>query len=669
MLRVIWESIRVNELLQRMPSAILSLGVALSITYLPGFAVLTQFAATRRIDKLSRWCIAPGVSIALYVVLFEACSLLHIKLNWLTPWVVVVISLLSLVLMQRGLSNGIIPGGWFSTNDNVLNRWRRKWDSITTGEKLAFVILGISLIAAMGIRLWVIRDLLAPPGGDSIHHTLIVQLMMVNGGLFQSWLPYDEATSFNYHFGFHAITTFYAWMRGVGAEFAVLFMGQILNTATILALFALVRLWIKSIWAGAFSVIVGGFISAFPATFINSGRYTQLAGQLILVAAIVLLATYLKEQHRRQNLVYLLLLPIVCAGVAMGQYQIAITFALLCIPLVVNSFLHWLHTYHDMSYALHASVGRVLVIAGLALLFFLPRGLDVLNSDVGRRLNRVLNSQAPQVKIGYAAIRPDAVTLSQTGLDDQNLWIWGLALIGVTIVLVERRQAIWFLVGAMLCALAMNPESVGINRDSLIDSGNLRLSVYIAISTLSGLAVGTLLDMLFQRNRLYNWAAAFGGIALIVAGTAYYPQVDPSSILVHSDDLAVMHWIDIHVPQGEHIAARGIVTFDNTLSSGIDAGWWIPFYTKHLTNLRPYPTGSSNDGQIQAIAFIQKMHGRDMSTIESARWLAGQGYHYFFVGSEESSDPADKILIEQILLNPAMPIVFQNGKAILLAIK
>src|SRR5437870_2338496 len=147
-----------NDVLTRFPSALAAAGIALVIAYLPGLAILNRFAAIRRIDGLSRLLIAPGVSAAAYVVLFAFCHVCGIKLGWWTPWAISIFAVGSLLYPRPR-----IP--------------RIHWTADTPAH-IALVVVAVVLLAS---RLSTIVGLVAPLWGDSVHHTIIVQLMLDNG--------------------------------------------------------------------------------------------------------------------------------------------------------------------------------------------------------------------------------------------------------------------------------------------------------------------------------------------------------------------------------------------------------------------------------------------------------------------------------------------------------
>jgi hypothetical protein len=652
---------QLSELALKLPSAFLATTIALVITYLPGYAILNGFAACRRMDWLSRLCIAPGVSIALYTLLFTFCYPLGVKLGVGTPWAIVLLSLAGLLINTQGAALRI---RWpFSRSGKGTGEWPR-------GDMLPQALLAVCFIAALGGQLYVVRDLVAPTGSDSVHHTLIVQLLLENGGLFQSWMPYVDSSSFTYHFGFHAITAMYAWMRGISAEFAVITMGQVLGVAAVMALYALVRPWVKTAWGAVFAVIFAAFASAYPAGFVIFGRDTQLAGQIILITALVLLNVFLVRRPSRENLAFFLLLSLTIAGLGLAQYQEAIIFAILAAALVVYHFVDRLARHETLRHAFLASAGRAFAIAAIALLLFLPRGLYALSpgSTSSVRLSRLSAEPGPELQHGYNSL-PDVVTLSQTGFGGQRAWVWMLAVCGIAVAGIWRRQALWLVGGGVLCIVAMDPQFIGIHRTGIVDPIHLSLSNYIYVVSLAALATGSVCDVLISRSQNYAWLPALLAAGITIYGVFKYPSVDPTAVLVFPQDLALMNCIRQQVPAEEHIAVRGTFYYDDTLLMGDDAGWWIPFYAQRQVNLLPLEA-SGVDPQVRRKnrAEFQEMLKRDMSTAESAQWLRQNGYRYFYIGAKAPGlvSPQENQLTQQLLRNPAFQTVCQTEEGRLL---
>ena len=248
---------------------------------LPGWALFSLL--WRGWDELN-WCsklgLSGGLSLAIYPLLLLWTDLVGLHLGPIYAWLPPIVGLLALVWKNRKLFFQIRSRlsqkiGYFS------NRKVPPVDFVLAD--IAFVIiLGFVIIS----RLWVIRYLDVPLFGDSYQHTMITQLIIDHGGLFNSWEPYAELTTFTYHFGFHSAAAVFHWISGISVEKALLWTGQLINILAILGLYPLAFKIAKNRWAGVIAMLVGGLLSSMPMCYVNWGRYTQLAGQVILPAVI-----------------------------------------------------------------------------------------------------------------------------------------------------------------------------------------------------------------------------------------------------------------------------------------------------------------------------------------------------------------------------------------------
>ena len=188
-------------------------GAFMAVVFLvmPGLALLRFCVPTRELGFISRLTLAPGVTTALCMLIFAWGKLVGLKFGPVTPWLILVASALAL-LANIGR-----------------DEWRDRLRRIPIGSWLA----GIALIAVLAVLLivrfnstlgWVV-----PPGIDSPNHTVVVQLLLEHGGLFDSWAPYSDAETFTYHFGFHGLAALFAWMSGSNAVFAVFVMARVMG--------------------------------------------------------------------------------------------------------------------------------------------------------------------------------------------------------------------------------------------------------------------------------------------------------------------------------------------------------------------------------------------------------------------------------------------------------
>ncbi len=641
---------QLSDLILKLPSAFLATTIALAITFLPGLAILNGFRAFRHIDWLSRLCIAPGVSVAFYVVMLEVCYVLHIQLGWWTPWLIAALATAWLLYRPPGLP-------------------RAEWQA----DKLAYIAFTLVAAALLTTRLAAIQGLVAPLFGDSVHHTIITQLILNNGGLFSSWQPYDDATTFTYHYGFHAFAAMYAWMRGTSAEFAVLMVGQIANFAVILGLYALVRQWTRSPWGGIFAMVVGGFVSSYPYAFLFWGRYTQLTGQVILIAALVLLSHVLRQPRKRSNMAQYPTVALVIAGLGMAQYKVAVLFIMICIALVLHHTAAWYWKRRNLGEAVRATIGRTAAIAVLAVFIGLPRMAVIFQSNLGADVQRIVSTDLPPTSASaQPSTSPNIASVSQSGLDGDSLWIWWVAVAGVVVALVWRRESLWLPAGVILCLLATYPNLFGIHRTGLVDEFHLTLTFYIVVAGLAGLAFGMLTEALVNRHEYIRLLTLACIVLVGVWGISRLPPVPVDSVYVLPDDVKLLQWIRQNIPTQEKIAGLSYVAL-NTYTVGQDAAWWIPFYTQHQTNIMLMAAAQEKTSATRTssseLALVKELNARDMSQPESAHWLVAQGYRYIYIGAKPlTSGDRQAILKEQLLTNPAMQVAHRVGKAVLLVI-
>ena len=163
-------------------------------------------------------------------------------------------------------------------------RWNR---SLLIGAGLT-VLIGAGVLAW---RLYQARDLVLPAWVDSVHHVLIVQAILNRGGLPTSLEPLVPVPLY-YHYGFHVLAAVFSFWSRLPADQAVLWLGQILMAAMSLAVYRLATvLWKKAGKNGAAvrgvtAALLVALVSHMPGYYLTWGRYTLLAGLVLLALAL-----------------------------------------------------------------------------------------------------------------------------------------------------------------------------------------------------------------------------------------------------------------------------------------------------------------------------------------------------------------------------------------------
>jgi hypothetical protein len=507
-------------------------------------------------------------------------------------------------------------------------------------------------------------------------------------GLFQSWAPYDESQSFTYHFGFHAVTVLFAWITGADSAYAVFVMSRAVGLCAAASLFAVVRLWTRSDWGGVFAVAMWELYSRHLHFFDLPGRWTLLTGLMALPSALVLFDLFLTEPPRKWFVG--LLTAITIAGLVLAQYKSALIFVVLATSLVCARCVSAIFSRTVVaaavaggriigtaggdtgSYNLNCARAKRLIgilagsvcVALFAFIFVMPRLSTVMQARTGEQLKSIVVEGPPMNPAAFGAPQLGVAEIFRTGFNTpQKIAASSLALLGGIIILVRRREVIWFAAGWLVLTLLMNPRLIGIDRVGLIDEIHWKFAVQTVIAIMAGLAVGLLCEVAVPRRPFaWNIGLMFVAIVLAAYGAMRLPPLPASSRFVLPADLRLMSWMKGHMPAGEKVAARSF--FDHGHVQGCDAAVWLPYFARHQTNqtslaadLEKAPAAVRE----KARQFTRELYARDMSTPESARWMREQGFPWFFVGAIQPEVEAN--LLEQIERNPGLELAWKENAA------
>ncbi|MDX1438198.1 MAG: hypothetical protein R3335_15410, partial [Anaerolineales bacterium] len=293
------------------------------VLILPGFVWLTWLAPQRK-DLASRLAQAIGLSLALNALLAEAAFLLGLSPD------TGVLALFYLVLGALALTSSALALRKIYYQRQVVRR-QLEGNILDAPPQTAWwqSPIFISLMVILGLaalifwRFYQARDLPLPPWVDPLHHVLIVRLILENQGLPATFDPYMPVP-FYYHFGFHINAALFSLFSRLPVEQAVLVLGQILNAAVALSVYRLgIALW--SDWRrAAIAGLMVGFVSQMPAYYLTWGRYTLLAGLVVLPLAMAASVELFRFGWRRERVARLAVLT---AGLLLTHYIAAVILA------------------------------------------------------------------------------------------------------------------------------------------------------------------------------------------------------------------------------------------------------------------------------------------------------------------------------------------------------
>jgi hypothetical protein len=645
-------------------SLIFSVLLGLALLLLPGMALLRICVPMRTLGFLCRVAVAPGITIALCVLLFTWCNLISLTLGPVTSWLLIVSALFILLFVGRARRSWLTMCLGAESRKRMARVLGWKLRRVPTSEWWVVAALVLILAILLVVRFNSTWDWCVPPGVDTAHHTMIVQLLLDHHGLFQSWAPYNDAETFTYHFGFHAITALFAWMSGLDAATSVLIMGRVIGVAAAAALFGLLRLWTRSGWAGVFAIVFWLLYSRNLWGYDSVGRWTLLTGLVVLTTALVLLSLYLRAGASK-DLPLGLLCAITVGGLVLAQYKSAIIFAVLATALFCGRCIaELIYGGNGRFRGIVRIIGRILAVAVVALFLAAPRLSNVMEAKTGRYLKHIVFESPPAnsnpfdqpISVGSGILKAGFETRRDTILT-------GLALVAGLAVVALRPKALWFFAGWGAVALVMNPGLIGIDRVGLIDEGHWRYAVEVAFAAMAGLGVGLVCEVA-GRTRSLSWNSLLllAASALVLWDAARQRPLPDSCRYLLPEDLRLMTWIEQNVPNIEMIAGRAY--FEHGQVLGRDATTWLPYFTRHQTNQTNLAAALEKgppEPREKLRAFTRELYARDMSTPESAQWMRDEGFRWFYAGAIQPE--WDAKLLEQIAGNPALELVHSEDAA------
>jgi hypothetical protein len=530
------------------------------------------------------------------------------------------------------------------------------------------------LVLSLWTRLAEIRGLEIPFFGDSVHHSMIVRLFQLRDGLPDNWLPFAPLASFSYHFGFHALAAAIAAAADLSAPRAVLVSGQLLMVLQILTLYSLAAGLTRRPWAG-----FAAGLSPMPAYYLNWGRYTQLAGQVLLpVAALLAVRAATAPSTTARRWVGPAAAMLLGAGLFVTHYLVAGFGALLVLgwlvvvgwrgvragpgfgrggigrigpigpirpmgPMSPMSPIGPIRPLKTMAHLSALALGTLLLTAPW--LPRLGRGL-ILKSATSLATTRVANPDVYGVLAdGWAMWRPDALA--------RNVG-WPLIVaagLGLVVLLLARREepvgaaealsprglGLLGLVWLGLLLLATYPRLLGLPITGVLKDFTVAIAAYLPLGLVLGGGVAALAEWVGSRGRLAGRALSVAAVVVAVAVTWRGRTArDDGFRLVLPDDLKAMAWIREHTPPDARFLVSSFAAFGQTVQAGDDAGWWLPLLAAPRSSTLPPITigleASLEPGYREAVNQLAELWRADLDAPATLRALSAAGVTHAYVG-------------------------------------
>lgn len=544
--------------LRKLPSLLLLLG-------LPGAVLSLYLLPPRRLEIVPYLSLCLALSMVTWPLLLLWASWPGLSLARWRVW------LLMILFIAAGAYR------LWKRPDLQLIAWQA-----TRRDPLPEIALALILLLTLSTRLLQVRALAVPAWVDSVHHTLVAQIIAESGRVPLSLEPYLPVGDFHYHYGFHANAAVWSWLGALTPDQAVLLLGQVFNALAILPVYALTAAWSEQRWAGVGAALVVGALAYMPAYYVSWGRYTQLTGLLLLPLACLLTSWLLAEEQPPIGLWSIAILLL--GGLALTHYRALVFYIAFWMPYGLLAL--WRRGSIPRGWGRVPLVALVLAMGSLALIA--PWAL--------RFAARVL----PRVDVvygGWAAQESYDTTLPLGLLKvGWTLPLLALAAAGAVWAAVRRRAELALVplwIGLWL--LAANLHLLGLPNIWLIHNQTVVISFWLPVGLLCGWLVGDLLALLEElwrripwsrlAPRILSWAMLAVGVALAAWGSwRMIDTLNPITIIATAEDVQAMSWIREHTP-ADALFLINTRKWQGEMRVGTDGGYWLPLLAHRRTTL------------------------------------------------------------------------------------
>lgn len=534
----------------------------------------TTTAGITDISLKERLCLGIGLSIALYPLILLWAKVVGVRPGSMTVWGLLLLSCLGtgwIAIRSKKLPN---LRAWSQSGSGIV--YRRETFPVRLPDLVWLVAVGLVVF----VRLFLLRSVDTPQWGDSVQHVVMGQLFVDNGGLFDSWLPYAPYASLTVHYGFHTMIAAIMWLSGVPVLTATLLAGQLANIFAIIALSAIAVRLAQNPWAGTGATIVAGLLLPLPNQYTDWGRYSQLAGQILMPVSLWLI-WYIYYGRRDLRLRSVLAGAILFAGTFLSYYRMpAYVVAFTGFVVVVYAIQHWRNGWRTWSKPLLVVAGSAL----LALLLVLPWLLHLRGS------NLALSAGSGPVLQGSLldSIRSEYDIFQITGQFYPPL-VFAAAILAMLVGLLRKNVAV-ILVSLWSLSLLAFPalrilQNPGVNN---LEGFAVLISAYIPLGILAGYGIDFGLGWLSRHYRVVLPVAL--AVLLVVSLAGMRDRLhDPNQQyrILAPADIRAMQWIQTNVPANAFFLVDGFLVYSGASVVGSDGGWYLPLLAHRNSTMPP----------------------------------------------------------------------------------
>jgi hypothetical protein len=468
------------------------------------------------------------------------------------------------------------------------------------------------------------------------------------------------------------MVTAFHWLTNMSVIQSTLWVGQLLNIFAIITLYPLAIIIGKNKWAGVFALIIAGLISPMPMYYVNWGRYTQLAGQVILPAIIVIIWLNLDSKQVRSRWNSLIWLGL--AGLSLTHYRVT-----LFIPLFYIAY--FLLRFRDVGaldlikrILLHL-IGVVVLIIPWSIRIFEGKLLDIFETQITTAASE---SQASQVlnSIGNIAWY-------------LPVYVWILFIISIIWGIWQRNKmsnifSLWWI----MILLAANPNWLRLPGTGILTGFAVFIAAYIPASVIiaSG-AAGVLSkaniihskkqierprDGYGRENRKYLIWSGLISVTLIAISLIFVrPRIRSVQPALHTlltrPDMRAGNWIDQNLPPDAKLLVNSFFAYGGSSVVGSDGGWWLPLTSVRQTTQPPLTYVSEAGLRKDYVAYtnelIASIETLGLTHPDVLEELRDRGVTHVYIGQQQGTVNGPPLLdIQNLRDNPNFQTIYHEDR-------
>jgi hypothetical protein len=540
-----------------------------TILLLPGWLLLDVSNLADHFDGGERLALSVGLSLSLIPLLMLWST--TIGMHWNRLVVIVAALVLTVAVLWRS--------------------WKKRitFHISPAGISLAFVFL-----LTLGVRLAMARDMAGPAWVDSVHHALITQLIEINGGFPPTYAPYVDTPANQYHSGFHSALASFQLLSDMQLQDGMLLFGNVLNAIATLSVYLFTTTLTRNRLAGLVAALISGLVTPMPAYYTSWGRYTELAGLLILPAALAFAVMAIEDERPKLNYIAITLACLAFTGLLLVHYRVLAFFTLLLAAYVVSQV--------SFSPGKLSALGKKALILSVAIViggFLLA--IPWIYPNISRMIPYAMQSVGgPQRKL-FSDFDWSYLTAA---LGKYSLYAAGFGFLLAMIRL--KRFTITLLLWVFGMFFLANLGSLGLAGGSFVNSTSVEISLFMPLGLLGGYLVSLVIEFANRfipkrfSSLMYSGFAAAGLFVAFLGAMRLLPLLRPDTELSRQGDRAAMEWIQSNIPQEETILINPF-QWMVTVYAGNDGGYWIAPLSSHKTIPPPAIYGFGSNQQIQEI--------------------------------------------------------------------